>query len=123
MKVDLSKVILTPEETEIVNLFIKQDGSVRKSKPKVTKENPKSGIAAYVWRWVVFQISDIHAHQCMPVTCDFDLPAYDENGKWSCAIAREMGKQWMPLVDKLTNTVPKSQWYGINRWGRALGYL
>jgi hypothetical protein len=110
------------EWPEIVQLVIKSNGDIRASKPRVDKGDIISGKAAYVWRLVVFQVSKIRAHQCMPVCSDFDLPAYDANGKWSCSIAREMAKELDPLIDILVHAVPVTQWHGIHRWGRALGY-
>jgi hypothetical protein len=57
----------------------------------------------------------------MPCTASFDLPAYDENGKWCSSIARVMEKDLDVLVDKITNAVDKREWHGVHRWGRALG--
>ena len=122
-KVDLSQLDLTDAELEIASLVVKKNGAIRATKPKVEREDdPISGKAAYVWREVVFCVSQKPAHQCMPVTAEFDLPAFDENGKWSSKVAREMGKELKVLIDKIVNSVPKNEWHGINRWGRAFGY-
>lgn len=111
--------LLTDEERKILNIVIKKDLSVRASKPKVTDDI--AGKAAYVWRMVCFSVSPKRPHQCMPMCAIFDLPAYGENGKWSSPIAHDMGKELDKLVDIITNAVPKEQWYGIHRWGKAFG--
>jgi hypothetical protein len=122
-KVNIEKVdgeSLTDEEREIFNIVIKKDNSVRASKPKVTKDD-LTGKAAYVWRMVCFFVSPKSPHKCMPCTASFDLPAYDENGKWCSSIARVMEKDLDILVDKITNAVDKREWHGVHSWGRALG--
>lgn len=74
-----------------------------------------SGRTAYIWRMVAFQVSPISQHQCMPVTADFDLPGdFDKR--------REEAKALDAIVEKIVNSIPPSQWYGVARWGRALGY-
>lgn len=113
----LSKTF-TEEERSILDVIIKKNGEVRASKPKVVDD--VSGKAAYVWRMVVFLVSSKRQHQCMPVCADFDLPAYDENGKWSCSKAREMSKKLKPVEDAIVSSIPKSQWYGVRRWKNAL---
>jgi hypothetical protein len=117
------KKTLTEEELQIINKVLKIGGVVRATKPKVIESNPITGKAAYVWRMVVFQVSPKPPHQCMPVTANFDLPAYDENGKWSSVISRGMEKELDKLVNHIVDSVPKAQWHGINRWGRAFGYI
>ncbi len=70
----------------------------------------------YVWRMVAFQVSPVSQHQCMPVTDDLYLSGDMDERR---ARAKELDR----LIDAIVNTVPKAQWHGINRWGRALGYL
>lgn len=106
------------EELAIINIIIKKNGEVRASKPKV--KDIISGKAAYVWRMVVFSVSTKPQHQCMPVCADFDLPAYDENGKWTSSAAREMSKKLKPIEDAIVNSIPKAQWHGVRRWKNAL---
>lgn len=107
---------------EIVSLITKNNGVLRSGKPKVSEDKPRTGEAAFVWRNLVFFVSPKRIHQHMPVTSDFDLPAFDENGKWCSSIAREQATHLMKLVDVLIDCVPKYQWHGIRTWGRALGY-
>jgi hypothetical protein len=126
--IDINRAIdlvseLNPEYATILPLVVKRNGEIRASKPHIDKADHRTGKAAYVWRMVVFQVSKKRAHQCMPICADFDLPAYDDNGKWSCSIARDMAKGLDPLADLIVNLVPKSEWHGLNRWGHALGYL
>ena len=111
------------EYTDICKLILKKTGEIRATKPKIDKNNHVTGKAAFVWRNVVFLVSKVRAHQCMPVCSDFDLPAYDENGKWSCAIARDMSKELDFLIRLIVDLVPVHQCHGLMRWGRALGYV
>lgn len=103
---------------------------------KVSKDNslaghlrstkPKDGEAAYVWRMVAFNVSPIRQHQCMPVTAEFDMPAeyWDRTDTRAAAEKRRNRcKELDVLVDALVNSVPKEQWHGVVRWGRALGQL
>jgi len=112
-KVDLNKVNM---HDRIINRVVKPDGSIRASKPEIIKENPDTGKAAYVWRMVVFMVSPKPRHQCMPCTAYFDLPAYDENGKWRCQLARKMADSLKPLEDMIINAVDMSEWHGVRRW-------
>jgi len=111
---------LTSDENAIQMAIRKSDGTLRKSKPRVT-DDPTTGRAAYVWRMVAFYVSPMRRHQCMPVTADFDLPAYGDDGKWSCAAARAMAKTLDALVDEIVNEIPKAEWHGVRRWGQAFG--
>lgn len=111
------------EWNDIVALVIKKDGSVRSTKPKLDKNNPITGKAAYVWRFVVFTVSKVRAHQCMPCTADFDLPAHGPDGKWSSAAAREMAKELHVLESMISGSIDKREWHGIARWGKAFGMV
>ena len=111
---------LSTEEVNILGMVVKKDDTIRASKPKV--KDGLTGKAAYVWRMVCFQVSPKGQHHCMPTTANFDLPAYDENGDWKCAISRGMEKELDKLVDMIVNAVDKTEWHGIQRWGKALGY-
>lgn len=110
------------EEMKIVNLIVKPNGTIRSTKPKVIDTKPETGKAAYVWRMVAFQVSKNNVHHCLPVTATFDLPAFDENNKWCSSLADKMAKQLKSIEDAIVNQVPKNEWFGINRWGKALGY-
>lgn len=114
-KVNKNKVVaMTAEETELFNIVVKKDNSIRASKPKVISYT--TGMAAYVWRMTVFMVSPKPAHQCMPVCADFDLDVKD------FAARRALTKELDKLVDKIVNAVDKTEWHGISRWGRALGF-
>jgi len=124
--VDMEKVrsnYLSEEETNILNVVVKKDSSVRASKPNVKGKNKDlNGKASYVWRMVAFMVSKNPVHQCMPVCASFDIPAYDEDGKWRSEIARRMEKELDVLVDMIVDAIDKTQWAGVHRWGKALGY-
>lgn len=119
---EINNSLLTDEYKAIMSIVVKKSGEIRASKPKVKNDNHITGKAAYVWRMVCFQVSPKPQHQCMPVTANFDLPAFDENGNWKSVISREMEKNLDILVKMIVDSIPKSQWYGINRWSRAFGF-
>lgn len=124
--IDLSLVDLIPSEMEIAKHVIKSSkanpmsGPLRATKPKV------DGEASYVWRMVAFQISPISQHHCMPVCADFDLPRqyWDRKINPNCHDDRRARiKELDKIADVIVNSVPKQQWHGIRRWGRALGQI
>jgi len=115
---------LSDEETKIFNVVVKKNNTIRATKPKVNRSNTDiiNGKASYVWRMVAFMVSPKPAHQCMPACASFDLPAFDENGDWKSPIARIMENELQKLIDVIIDNIDKSQWHGVHRWGRALGY-
>lgn len=122
-KVNVEKVNLTGDDEKIFGLVVKKNGEIRATKPVVKHANPLTGKAAYVWRMVCFIVSPKPYHHCMPVCAVYDLPAYDENGKWRSRIADEMAKDLKHIEDEIINAIDMSQWHGVHRWGKALGYL
>lgn len=133
--VDWTKLAnLSEYELNIVNRFVKKNGQIRKSKPETVKqsrikdasqsfgyrldytneEDARQGIAAYVWRHVVFSVSPEPQHHCMPVLDFCYLPHGDH---------REWHDKLMPIIDAVTNAVPKSEWHGVRRWGQAFGLV
>ena len=114
----------TAEELEILSFVTLKNGRIRKSRPKYDNEkNPATGDAAYVWRHLVFSVSGDSQHQCMPVM-DFCYIIHEgatsqerhENSR------RRMDKL-DKLVDKVLATIPKTEWLGVQRWARAMGYF
>ena len=105
---------MTAEETELFDIVVKKDNSIRASKPKV--KSYTTGLAAYVWRMTVFMVSPKGPHHCMPVCADFDIRIRDFQAR------REVTKELDKLVDKIVDAVDKTEWHGVHRWGRALGY-
>ncbi len=138
-KIDTAALDLTDREAQIVSLILKPDSTLRRSKPstprKVETQNPDAssifrsvsvyandadrirGEAAYVWRMVAFYVSPIPAHHCMPTTAEFYLDAHPYSARRN-AMA-ELDK----LADRIVNSVPKEQWYGVRRWGQAYGMI
>lgn len=126
-------------------------GPLKSSKPKIEYNltirpgyrypTDPSGSAAYVWRMLCFYCVAQHPHCCMPVMADFDIPNdYDEESArakyadWNdwhkspeyadCdRLRKEKRVRLDALVDKVLSTIPKDQWGGIIRWGRALGSI
>ena len=108
----------------------KNKGKLRASKPEVEwhpiikdgvatrykEPELESGKAAYLWRMVAFHVSPVPQHHCLPVMADCDLPG-DFNSR------KELAKSLNDLADKIVMAIPKQQWQGIIRWGRALGYI
>jgi len=122
-KVNIEKVNVDGDDRKIFNLIVKKNGEIRATKPVLKHTDPLTGKAAYVWRMVCFIVSSKPQHHCMPVCAVYDLPAYDENGKWKSRIADEMANELKPLEDAIMGAVDKGQWHGAHRWGKALGYL
>lgn len=114
-QINLEALSATPEEMAIISKVLNKN-KIRASKPVVKKDDPTTGEAYYVWRNVVFIVSQNPTHQCMPVMADFDIQIKDYKER------RIRCKELDVLVDKIVNLVPKDQWHGISRWGRALGY-
>lgn len=85
------------------------EGQIRKSKPVIRPDDHYDGLAAYVWRNVLFQISERAKDQCMPVMCFYELPGDMET---KSMLAKELDK----MVDRVISFVPKEEWHGIRRW-------
>jgi hypothetical protein len=119
-KIDKTKLSLSEKDMEIVDLIVKKDGSIRSTKPKVDENDHRTGKAAYIWRMIVFLVSPNPRHHCMPVTANFDLPAYDEKGMWRSQIAGKMADDLKYIEDAIVNSIPKIKWHGVHRWARVL---
>ncbi len=109
---------LKAEGHKIFHIIVKKNGTVRASKPKV--KDALTGKAAYIWRMVCFLTSPKLAHKCMPCTCHFDLPAYDENGKWKYSLSREMMAELKPIEDAIVDSIDMIEWHGVHTWGKVL---
>ncbi len=118
--VDLTAADYTAEELEILKLVVKRDGTIRASKPKLDRNKPLTGKAAFVWRMLVFSVSHNPQHQCMPIMCYYDLPCR-VNGKWDHKLEKSMSDELNVLVDKVLATIPKHEWAGVMRWASVLG--
>lgn len=122
-QINLEAINLSPSDMEIVNACLGRANRLRSAKPK------ENGYAAYVWRLVAFQISNNSQHHCMPMTADFDMPQeyWGRGEDGSCTESankrRAKCKELDMIVDVMVNSVPKSQWKGVIRWGRAFGAL
>lgn len=136
-KLDFLKDILTDDEYELARGIVatrgKNKACLRASKPKVERidlgvdpTDPhgfyhlwhiENGETAYIWRMVAFYTSPKSQHHCMPIMADFDLNGHTNDARM--ALAKRLDK----IVDKIVNQIPKEQWYGVGRWGRAFGYV
>ena len=114
--IDLTK--LEGRSLELAKEIVLKNGTVRKSKP--TKASPEG---QYVWRNVVFYVSPMSRHHCMPVTDYFGLGVDPETGKWNHDNALAESRALNLYVEKIVDTVPLSKQHGAQIWGRALGIL
>lgn len=114
--VNLDKVLpnLSEEEKKVALLCL-NNGRVRATKPRIDKNDPLTGKAVYVWRMVVFLVSHKHAHHCIPMGADFDLPIYP----WKEDAARVMRQELKRIEDAIVDSIPKENWYGVKRWSNA----
>ena len=133
-KIDTSSLFCTEEQTAILNIIIKVDGTLRASKPPLGK---KTGMidsdsfygytyawatdaerlkakAAYVWRMVAFAISPNPVHHCMPTTASFDLDGTFEE-------CRALEKELDAFADLIVKCVPVTKQHGTMRWAQAYG--
>lgn len=130
---------LSDEAREIVLAITKRDGSIYSSKPVNA-----TGLEKYIWRHVVFTVSPKNQHHSFPVTADFDLYDWLEENyndvltRYEFRKLNEIDKKyyhtaynkakelkdWIrEIEDEIINLIPKDQWHGINRWGKALGKI
>lgn len=126
---------LTDAEQALVALATNKSG-IRATKPAAAKTAGAAAQslaqdAAFVWRWVVFQVSKNPQHQCMPClvfVSDAGLPPRPANGfeereafRTYHDAKRAKEKGLMALADRMVNCVNKAEWHGVARWGRAMG--
>ena len=120
--------LLSADDYDLVKGIVATQGEnkdcLRAAKPKVVRDNIKTGATAYIWRMVAFAISPITQQQCMPMCADFDIPmeafGYTKFGcEWNRDGHRAFIKHLDDLADIVIHTIPKDRWYGINRWGRV----
>jgi len=98
--------------------IVARGGRLRATKPR------GDGRVVYVWRNVAFAISPKPAHQCMPVTDFSDLWRQLEaegEGRVQYEVVAAEAERLQSIIDEIIDSVPKSEWHGILRWGRALG--
>ena len=134
--IDVAALNLRGREAKIVARIVKSDGTLRASKPDVppltrvkdntsifgytlrhlTEDGEVAGEAAYVWRMVAFFTSPKQQHQCMPCTAEFDMGGEPAEQRARC-------KELDALVDRIVNSIPKSEWHGVRRWGQAFGLV
>ena len=74
------------------------------------------GYTAYIWRMVAFFVSPKGQHHCMPCTADWSIPGTYRQIK-------DTLKALDGLVDIVVDTVNKSEWHGVKRWGNVYGVI
>lgn len=132
---------LTGRDLEIAERVVFK-GKLRHNKPQ------GDGEAAWVWRHLAFYVSPLSKHHCSPVMADLDIGPWgrsfeDMEGststekleawkKWlssdermkelhDCSEKRQVRKKELQvIVDRLMESVPKTQWHGVARWHRVL---
>lgn len=131
---------VTDEDLAVIRLIVAR-GTIRAAAPKVpydvverTNTYEYEGVtrsytgqyrqhhlqpaqAFMVWRHVVFSVSRNPKHQCIPCTDDLYLPIENHDER------RAEAKRLIALADVVISAIPKTEWHGVQRWGRALGYL
>ena len=146
INMDALKANLSEKDYAIAALCV----SKRNGEWRLRASKPSDAVASYVWRMAAFVISPISAHQCMPVGADAYIreqhfshrtDTYQPNCKtdedrefvagWNEEDWARMNRsvrhraflkeELDPISDALINTVDKSKWAGVLRWGRALG--
>jgi len=140
------KDMMTAEQWELVApCFAKSKGAIRLRASRPTKAK---GASQYIWRMIAFVISTNPQHHCIPIGADFyindtDYAHRDDKyipraetehdretvAKWDAKTWERMHKgtqrrKYMseeldPIVDLITESIPKSQWRGAHRWHKA----
>ena len=89
------------------------EDTMYRGKLRATRPKNAPGKSQYVWRWLVFYLSDKREHLCIPISADFylDLP-YEET--------KLVKKELDALVDKILDAIPVAEQRGLNRWTEAL---
>lgn len=143
INVDQLKQVLSEKEFEIAQAaFVKRGNTYRLKASKPQQDGPY----AYVWRMICYIASPKTQHHCMPVGADFYIRDFDFNHRDDKYIPRdpdcETVKNWDtktwnmmhkstqrknyikyeldPIVDKVLDTIPKTQWHGAKRWSKAI---
>jgi hypothetical protein len=109
-KIDLRLLhqTLPPEDYAIVRRVIDQKSwRLKGARPKIHPLDPQSNLVAYVWRMTAFYLSSNPDHHRMPAGAFFYLPRDADKG-----LLQRLDR----IVDKITDTVPKMEWYGIIAW-------
>ena len=106
-----AKAELTADEFGLLTKCVKNDGTLRASKPKTA-----TGEAQYLWRMIAFGISPKTQHQCMPVMAFCDLPQDDHDER------RVVENRLNNLSTRIEQLVPIHERHGTMRWARALAY-
>jgi len=123
-KIDLRLLhyCLSVDDFALVKRIVNEETwQVRKTRPAISRTidgqmTTHCAHATYVWRMVVFTISPLDRHQCMPVAAYFYLPKEINDGE-----IKDLVKHLDKIVDAVVNTVPATQWYGVKRWRSLLG--
>ena len=141
--VDLQKAFKGSDKGLAIAQLVFKVGSdgmceLRASKPKNSMKlhfnlRKYIGEAQYVWRNVAFLVSPNSKHHCMPVMAEFDLPGHplyegksyfdlSEDEKIMIRLWEKQRKNELKTIeDMIVNLIPKAEWHGVHRWGRALG--
>jgi hypothetical protein len=94
---------------------------IRRSRPVIIKDEAGEltmhcACATYMWRMLVFMVSPLQKHQCMPVAAYYYLPRLASDTD-----IKKLVKQLDGIVDVIMDTIPANQWYGVHRWRGLTG--
>ncbi len=104
-----------PDHRDILERVVLKNGHIRKSRPPFKKDDEAQGMAYYVWRNLMFYVSQMGEHQCLPMTADFELP-----GKFGSDEHKQVKTKLDEMVDLVMKSIPRNQWYGARRWAGVL---
>lgn len=103
------KTLLDDREYYFASRILKTDGRIKVAKPN------DNGFIQYIWRMVVFQVSPLPQHQCMPIMASFYIPADYGTDKY-----KELMTLGNKIADAIVDCVPMNLWHGIKRWAEVL---
>jgi hypothetical protein len=88
---------------------------VRRTRPTITRDSngqitAHCACATYIWRMVVFTISPFIHHKIMLVSAYSYLPKTPDSE------IKELVTQLNEIVTLIVDTVPVSQWYGVQHY-------
>ena len=120
-RIDVEALDLSDADKEIVRGIINtRTGCLRASAPETHPCTDERGLVYHVWRMVAFSVSPVAAHQCMPCTAGFYFSRDAQPGSPERKALVERGDR---IERAVVNSIPKSQWAGIIRWGQVYGYV
>lgn len=116
VRIDLAKLHrdsdILAHEYMMISRIANSDWTLRRTKPYAQKPiSYHCACATYIWRMTAFYLSKIETHQTQPFWAFMYLPNDLPDEDFKILVERLNF-----LVNKIIQTVPVSEWYGVNRW-------